>query len=655
MVFCGRTLRTLVVVSTAILSLILILGPNIPQSSTVVAADSWPVFTNDDVQVPGLPLDIDWNFSAVDRTKDSTGVSGDYKRSDNQGLAVEAKFGIGYYRDVQLAEQMQTYETNEYSLLPSNLTRLQSLPKSFDIIEADVTNATRKVLLYRTIYEDVTAIHGDGARVNRVDSHYLVSVQVTGRGFTSRDEIKQIADLLENHGIELAKRKGGLFTLTQYSPLEYLKAGGGYDPRPAGDVIAHLSDSQGGPVKGKDVLFYVEPGSTLEKVMRNGPNISLPIAQLLGSNVVALGTDTTDSGGKAYLNYLLPNLISPDTFAETLVEQQAKNGANGEISGKIIAAVVDWKTMTVEQTASVAIEFGAMARIVKITGDGRTDQFKNAYNAQYPYASWGPGRVRVERPIGYPRFDYRSVDDNFSLMPGDSLQIDGNVQVEIVWVNGDRAIARVPDQITYKDAVMSVPFVRMDLSATAYDSGFESMGDKVQNYAFGAVFDKGLDLVASVHPVAWGTKKVGGFGFSVYKSKIVNGENRRDDSIMVKIRVHSAIRVDTTNNAIQVYNIEGSPSIKTLSGTELDLAAQNTVTVSEDGSLGTPLAFNPKSDLGPWTASYKQMLSSSVSTSNGSAGGSHLTIIIAVVGGVVVVAGLSALMIIIRSKRKKVA
>ena len=653
MAFCGRTLRTLVIVSAAILSLILILGPRIPQSSTVVAADPWPVFTNADAQVPGLPLDIAWSSSGVNKTKDSIGVSGDYWRDEGQGRVVEAKFGIGYYPDVQLADNMQTYQTNELQLGLYHLAWLQSMPNSFDIIEADVTNATRKAVTYRTIYSDVTAIYGEAAIVNRVDSHYLVTVQVAGDDFRSRDEIKQIADLLENHGIDLAKRTGGSLTLTQYAPLEYLKAGGGYDPRPAGDVIALLTDSRHEGVKGKDVLFYVEPGTSLEKVMRNGPNMSLPIAQLLGSDVVALGRDTTDSAGKAYLNYLLPNLISPDIFAETLVEQQAKNGASGKISGNIIAAVVDWKNMKVEQTASIPIEFGAMARIVKITGDGRTGQFKSAYNTQYPHASWGPGRVRVERSIGYPKFNYESVDDNFSLMPGDSLQIDGNVQVEIVWVNGDRAIARVPDTITYKDTVMSVPFARMDLSATSYDSGFENMGDKVRDYAFGAVIDKGLDLLASVIPVVEGTKKAGEFGVSVYKSQIVNGENRRDDSIMVKIRVHSAIRVDTTNNAIQVYNIEGEPSIKTLSGTELNLAAQKTVTVSENGSLGTPLAFEPKSDLGPWTASYKQMLSSSVSASNGSVGGSHSTIIITVVAGVVVLAGLSAL--IIRSKRKKAA
>lgn len=72
-----------------------------------------------------------------------------------------------------------------------------------------------------------------------------------------------------------------------------------------------------------------------------------------------------------------------------------------------------------------------VTKIVVITGEGRTGEFKDAYIKQYPDSpTWGSGQVRVKRSIIWPHFDYTPVEAGFLLMPADITDIDGGAEVE---------------------------------------------------------------------------------------------------------------------------------------------------------------------------------------------------------------------------------
>jgi hypothetical protein len=339
--------------------------------------------------------------------------------------------------------------------------------------------------------------------------------------------------------------------------------------------------------------------------MANGQTVSWLNTQILGTNPGVLGESVTDKDGVAYLNYLWPNLIKTDDFSRVMLEQRYLYDEKGKIGGIVSAVTINKDTQKIEQKASVPVEFTSIAKIVKIVGNGRTQEFKNAYLKEFPDSpTWGPGKVRVKRSIVLPHFDYTPVEEGFLLMPGDIIDIDGGVEVEIVWITGDRAIARVPDKIQSGDTEVRPPHSRLILSTTSYDSGFENTWDKVKGGIFGFSIGQGIDILGGLHPVAEGVKKTGEFCVNIYDA--LKEVNYTDQNLITKIRIRSIIRINTLGEQVQIQNIEGSPEIRTTGGQEAVLNEKQMVTVSFKGSMGEKLSYNPSGSLTDWSSTINE-------------------------------------------------
>ncbi|MFC1947711.1 hypothetical protein ACFLXY_07325 [Chloroflexota bacterium] len=492
----------------------------------------------------------------------------------------------------------------------------------------------------------------NGIRLSTYHENYLIKIEGRGRGWQSDAEFMAAFDMAEQYAKDSIDGLEGGLTLKHYAPLTYLTAGGGYDHRPAGDLIAILTGKDGKPVKNETVVFYVEPGSTLEKVLKNGIGANWLKADILGAgaNPVVLGDAVTDKNGEAYLNYLWPNLIDAEAFTSVMKEQRYLNDDEGKISGKIYAVTIDRDDMKVVHKTSVDVEFTALAKIVRITGEGRTDEFKDAYIKQYPDSpAWGTGKVRVKRSIIFPNFDYTPVEEGFLLMPGDIIDIDGGVEAEIVWLTGDRAIAKVPDKITYGDTEVRPSHSRLILSTSSYDSGFYNTLDKIQGGIFGFSIGQGLEVLSGIHPVATGVKKGGEFVVSVYDA--IKEANFTDRNLMVKIRLRSIVSIDTTGEETVIQTFEGTPDVLTAGG-ETTLGIQEMVKVAVDGTLGETIKFNVKEEAGEWSATIAEWEtaaetllegSASDSSDSGDSGGPVGTIIGIIIAAVVVAGGIFVL------------
>ena len=512
-----------------------------------------------------------------------------------------------------------------------------------------LNTAERFSFLYRL---DDRTIPWNGLKLDTYKDHYIIEIIGEGNAWHTESEFKQAMDMAEDYAKSSIDMLAGGLSLKHYDPFTYLTAGGGYDHRPAGDLIATLTGEGGKPVKNQSVVFYVEPGSTLEKVMLNGAASSWITADLLGSDPVILGDDVTDKNGQAYLNYLWPNLIDPGKFASTMQEQRYLHDEEGVISGKVYAVTVDTDKMKVTNRASVDVSFAGIARIVKITGNGRTDEFKHAYLTQYPDApSWGTGKVRVKRSFAYPTFDYSPVEEGFILQTGDIIDIDGDVTVEIVWITGDRAIARVPDKVVFGDTEIRTPHSRLILSTSSYDSGFQSNWDKIESAVLGFSAGQGLDVLSGVHPLATGVKKGGEFVISLYDAlKEVDFTNQ---NLITKIRVRSVVRTDTTGEETVIQTFEGSPTVLTSDGTAVTLGVREMVSIGADGSAGAVETFDD-GDTPEWSATAAAWVDSSAvsgeTSGDDESGGISIGIIIAIVAAAAVVI-IGGVFVLSRKKR----
>ncbi|MFC2069071.1 hypothetical protein ACFLTP_08735 [Chloroflexota bacterium] len=485
-----------------------------------------------------------------------------------------------------------------------------------------------------------------GTRQFAYRNHYRIAINGKGESWRSDAEFIGAFGKVEQYAKDSIDGLEGGLTLKHYDPLTYLTAGGGYDHRPAGDLIAKLTGKDGKPVKNETVVFYVEPGSTLEEVMINGTGASWLATDILGAGAepVVLGAGVTDREGEAYLNYLWPNLVDAEAFIRVMKEQRYIYDDKGKISGKIYAITIDRDEMKVVQKTSVGVEFNALAKIVRITGKGRTDEFKEAYINQYPDSpTWGPGQIRVKRSNIFPKFDYTPVDVGFLLMAADIIDIDGGAEVEIVWVTGDRAIARVPDKITFKDTEVRPSHSRLILSTSSYDSGFYNTWDKIPGGIFGFSVGQGLKVLSGAHPVTAGLKKGGEFTVSVYNA--IKEADFTDKNLMIKIRLRSIVSIDTTGDGTVIQTFEGSPDVLTTTSGETTLGVREMVTVTADGITGETNKFNVKDEAGEWSATVTEWDVAAEtllegSTNENSDSGSPVGTIIGIgLGVVVVVAG----------------
>jgi hypothetical protein len=565
-----------------------------------------------------------------------------FKGGMPERIEYESLYGPGYGREAGL-KWLEEMRAEDY----------------FHEIQVENTAADRFSLLYR--YTDANFnIPWNGLRVLTYHENYIIRVDAEGKGWNSDTQFLKDFDMAEQYAKDAIDSLEGGLSLKHYAPLDYLKAGGGYDHRPAGDLIAKLTDKDGKSVKNKAVVFYIEPGSTLEKVMANGQTVAWLNNQILGTNPVVLGESITDKEGEASLNYLWPNLIKTDDFSRIMLEQRYLYDEKGKIEGTVNAVTINKDTQKIEQKASVHIEFTSIAKIVKITGNGRTQEFKNAYLKEFPDSpTWGPGKVRVKRSIVLPHFNYTPVEEGFLLMPGDIIDIDGGVEVEIVWITGDRAIARVPDKIQFGDTEVRPPHSRIILSTSSYDSGFENTWDKLKGGIFGFSIGQGLDILGGLHPVAEGVKKTGEFCVDIYDA--LKEVDFTEQHLITRIRIRSVIRVNTLGEKIQIQNIEGSPEIKTSGGGTVTLAKDEAVAVTFSGVLSQKTSIKDAGGFIDWSSTIDewQKASDGLLSNSGQAqdtvdkksGSGSTGIIIGVVAGIVVI-GVGMVLILSHRRRK---
>jgi hypothetical protein len=627
-----------------LMTIALLLSIMIVPGTTVQAAEPLPKFTNADREIPGLGLEVDTSFDSPYHTDDVLGFDAVYRRqSGNDWVKMELK--IIYLYKIAYADTFYQYLVSNMEI---NDAYVQNIQKDdyYDIFDLKLETAYRS-FIWGPKKANIGAAERPWYTANRLiryDEHYIITVEGEGRGFSDKDEIIQFANILEQHGRDVvAKKKGGL-SLQHFAPFDYLKADGTDAIAPAGDLVATLTDDSGKPIVGKTVVFYIEPWETLPKVMRTGPNTASVNANLFGQDAVILGVDITDQQGKAMMNYLSPNLIDMPAFFKTMQEERTKWQENGRIIGHISAAEVDLGKGTVGKKSTVFVEFKGIARIVRITGAGRSDQFKAAVLKEHPDSPvWGPGRVRVNRWVTPPYFNYTPVEEQCYLQAGDIIDIDGNTEVEIVWVTGDRAIARVPDVIHYQDAEVPSTHARLFMWTSSYDSGFTAPAttlDRIKYAVLGFGVDKGLDVLVSSNTYAVGTKWAGEFAIDIYQA--LSNEASLNQDLMVKIRVRSTIAVSTAGDDIRFYNIEGSPSLRNRSGSTIDLAGGQMTTISQDASFAAPAAFRTGSDLQEWSDIAGQWASTSGKPSDSSGGSGSLSMItiIGITAGVAVLAAL---------------
>lgn len=423
-------------------------------------------------------------------------------------------------------------------------------------------------------------------------------VQVTGRGTGWNDaDFKRAFDMAEQYARDALGEEEASFSLVYYQPFEFFETEV-IREKLHGNIRAELKDANGDPVKSK-IVFYIEPGSTLSKVIRESTaGTDLHILNLIGRDKIFLGGTWSDNNGVAWMNYHWPSQLKMDDMVKVLKE-------DGKIEGTIHAVSIDGTK--IKHRTSVDVEHEGFAKIVRIRGAGWPEDYKEQYSALNPEARpWREGRVRVMRPFIEPHFDFVKVEDNFILMPGDAIEIDGGVEVEILWANGDRVIARVPKEIEFKHQTLPNPFSRIILMATAHESGFESPLDRFAHAVYGLSIEKAwdyaVDLAIKLSPKGKAAQTGGKMIVNVYKKM----EDRIDDSdfsdhdLITKIRIRSLVRINSLDEGLQVQVLEGSPDIITATGDEITLNNLEMVNISLEGVIGDKTHLNPAVDMSDW-------------------------------------------------------
>ena len=398
-------------------------------------------------------------------------------------------------------------------------------------------------------------------------------------------------------------------TLEHYEPYYESKDG---DPRRAGDLVATLKDKNGKGVSGKRVFFYVAPGTKIDEVLvvrtRSGMIPAADYGDVFVGPIIEgsyLGYGCTDKGGVACWNYLLGR-IKLDVLSSEIID-------TGNVKGALTAVVFDEKTNKIEQKASINVEFSSIAKIVEIRGEGQPDfpPTIKVGSSKYEYTVSGPGRVRVKRLLVQPQFDYKPVEEGFELMPGDIINIDGGVDIEIVWVNANRVIAKVPKMLIFKTGTVPNDNLDLVLMATAYESGFYTDLQKWTAPLVGLTISKGIDLFISNIPVV-GSK----VQLLIDIRKAYEEVDLSKIDLITRIRIRSKVIVDQEGDEINVYTIEGSPDIKTVKGEEVTLADKEMVAIAEDGSLSEVQSFDPEEVLNEFFGVLKGSITIKTETSS---------------------------------------
>ena len=282
----------------------------------------------------------------------------------------------------------------------------------------------------------------------------------------------------------------------------------------------------------------------------------------------------------------------------------------GVVEGKVYAAVVDLKSKKIEMSSSVDLKFNHIARIVSISGDGVPDSLA-AGDMQGVIS--GPGQVRVKRVLVEP-FSYEEVEAGYELMPGDIINADADSEIEIMWVNGDRVVAKLPRYVSVAEKVI-YPSASIVLLADAYSSGFPSTLGKSGDIAYGMVVEKGwkflVDTIKSEIPGSGVVEN--GYDFVVgisEKFKEYDAVDLSKFSIISRIRVKSQFVVDATGEDVKISVLEGNPDVK-VSGEEVSLVEGESV-VFGDGEMGE-VERSDRGDFDDWEIPEIRVLREGVS------------------------------------------
>ena len=405
----------------------------------------------------------------------------------------------------------------------------------------------------------------------------------------------------------------GLLTLKHFHPLQHFKAGTGKEIKPAGDLVATLKDQQNRGIEDKLIYYYVDRGTQLYGLLLNPARMETEsqkwweeiIPSLSNAGELSyLGHAYTEKNGEATYNYLLKDCVMAHLLAKALVQHQ------GKVTGTIWAVAVARRqsgydtVWEVENRASVSVEFDAIAQILDISGQGQPD---SPPPGQGQYTVSGPGQVRVKRLLFQPNLDLDSaVREGFKLMPADIINIDGATRVEIAWVNGNKALIKVPEYVTVAEK-QPVRDVNVILASNAYDGGFVTSFDKLSQAVWGVTMEEATNFlmgtliteIASKVPGVPTAKK----GYDLVCSVIKKYEDLdlSKISIVTKVRIRSQVVIDSTGGDVKVYNIEGSPEVSTADGQEVTLEEGEMVRV-ENGTMSGTETFNPEEDLEEWAA-----------------------------------------------------
>ncbi len=421
---------------------------------------------------------------------------------------------------------------------------------------------------------------------------YMASLKTNGER-EAATPIREMMTMVEGQASNCAPDSGSTartMNLKFFDPFDHLSAGVKFVNKPSGDLVANVPDVREGSL----VAFWVEPGdgspdapgNNLYGLLPITPNVqNRPSVNFTGEtpNRKYLGVAFTAANGEASLNIL--GKFHPHKFMQELLRQNYRFDVRGKISGTMHAAVFDERSKTFNRTVSIPVEFKHVAVILKISGEGRPDNVE-----QWRHL---PGRVRVKREGGIPKFDFKPVDGRFRLLPFDIISIDGNASVEIAWFNGDRIIASVRDTIAFDDTEIQPPQARLIIGSDAWASGFPTRSQRTASTFFGFGASKGIEAMIEAVPVVGKALKEGGeLMIELYNDLSASETNFEEMKVMTRVRVRSRLLIDNSGNVVKVFNIEGSPDIKTATGGLATLQAGNMVAVSKDGRMGTPQPFD---------------------------------------------------------------
>lgn len=342
------------------------------------------------------------------------------------------------------------------------------------------------------------------------------------------------------------------------------------DSMVGGEVRAKVLNEDGEPDSGKLVVFYIEKNDSLHGVISESHFSRFPKSTVtwreLEDNIddvdliSYVGYGVTNKDGVAKTSYLYAKRLNMQKLSARIV------ALNGEVKGKIYAAVVDLKTREVESSSSVDVEFDCIAEIVRISGKGVSDLLPSG---EMQGVVSGPGQVRVKRVFVEP-LTYGEVKIKQKLMPGDIVNIDADSEVEIVWVNGDKIVAKLPKYVSVAEKVV-YPSANIVLLSDAYSSGFASTLDKVEEIVYGMSVEKGISfLIDTVKSEIPGSEAAGlGYDFIVSianKMEEYDAVDLSKFSIISRIRVKSQFVVNTSGDEMKISVIDGEPDIESSGG-----------------------------------------------------------------------------------------